>query len=253
MRRPLVANLTRSRCAAFAVAGFQKGGSMLPFTAEGVATTIATLLDQAAAERGRATLAIPGGRSPGPVLAALAGQLSPFVRERLHLLWVDERAVPVDHPDRNDGLTLAAWKTGGRLPAHVHSMPAENPDLEAAAQAYTQTLHAVTAGDPLDVALLGIGEDGHIASLFPDHPGLDELDPVFAIADSPKPPPRRLSLSFAVLSRSRANLVLALGEAKGSVYRAVREGEQRRSLPVSLLPRERTTWYLDDAAAAAAR
>lgn len=226
---------------------------MLPFTPEGVATTIATLLDQAAAERGRATLAIPGGRSPGPVLQNLADQLSPFVRERLHLLWVDERAVPVDHGDRNDAPTLAAWKAGGELPAHVHPMPAEEPDLEAAAQRYAQTLKEVTAGDPLDVTLLGIGEDGHIASLFPDHPGLDELDPVFAVTDSPKPPPRRLSMSFAVLSRARANLVLALGEAKGTVYRAVRENGPQRALPVSLLPAERTSWYLDDAAAASAR
>ena len=85
---------------------------MLPYLPPTVAEAIAALLDQAAAERGRCTLAIPGGRSPGPVLTALAGILTPFVRERLHLLWLDERAVPLGHADRNDAPTLAAWREG---------------------------------------------------------------------------------------------------------------------------------------------
>ena len=208
---------------------------MLPYTPSAVADALLGLLDQAAAERGRATLAIPGGRSPGPVLTALAERLDPFVRNRLHLLWVDERAVPVGHPDRNDLPTLAAWKAGDLLPAAVHAMPAEADDLEAAASAYAATLQAATAGGVLDVVLLGIGEDGHVASLFPHHPGLQELDPVFAVTDSPKPPARRLTLSLPVLTEARSRFILGLGAAKGAVY----------------LPRAGTTWYLDDAAVAA--
>ena len=224
---------------------------MLPYSAEGLAQTIATALDEAAALRGRATLAIPGGRSPGAVLERVAALISPFVRERLHLLWVDERAVAVGHADRNDLATLAAWERGGPLPAHVHAMPAEAEDLEAAAQQYAATLAEATGGDALDVALLGIGEDGHIASLFPEHPGLKELDPVFAIYDSPKPPSQRLSMSLGVISQARACLVLSLGAAKGEVFKAIREQGAQPLYPVSLLPEAQVAWYLDDAATAA--
>ena len=225
---------------------------MLPYLPETVAEAIAALLDEAAFARGRATLAIPGGRSPGPVLTALAHCLSPFVRERLHLLWLDERGVPVGHPDRNDAPTLAAWEAGGALPAFVHRMPAEAEDLEAAALSYTATLHAATGGGPLDVSLVGIGEDGHFASLFPNHAGLTDLAEVFAISDSPKPPPRRLSLGLGPISQSRKLVILALGSAKGAVAKRAWAGPDR-AIPVSLLPASRCVWYLDDAAAAAAR
>lgn len=225
---------------------------MLPYLPETVAEAIAALLDQAAAERGFATLAIPGGRSPGPVLTALARILSPFVRERLHLLWLDERAVPLGNADRNDAPTLAAWQAGGPLPAFVHAMPAEADDLEGAAERYAATLRAATHGGPLDVCLIGIGEDGHLASLFPQHAGLSEIAPVFAVSDSPKPPARRLTMGLAPLTEAGALLILALGAAKGDVARRAWAGASR-DLPVSLLPKAKTIWYLDDAAAATAR
>lgn len=226
---------------------------MLPYQPATVAEALYTLLDQAAATRGRATLAIPGGRSPGPVLTALAGLCSPFVRERLHLLWLDERAVPLGHADRNDAPTLAAWQAGGALPAFVHPMPAERADLDAAAAEYAEVLRHATGGSGvIDVCLVGIGEDGHLASLFPNHAGLKELAEVFAIHDSPKPPAKRLTLSLPVLHRAGQHVVLALGAAKGAVaVRAVKGADP--ALPVSLLPRGRTVWYLDDAAAAALR
>jgi len=220
---------------------------MLPYSPATVAEALATLLDAAAAARGRATLAIPGGRSPGPVLTALAGLVDGFLRPRLHLLWLDERAVPVGHADRNDLPTLAAWREGGELPAHVHPMPAESPDLTAAAAAYADTLARATAGAGLDACLVGIGEDGHLASLFPHHPGLRELGDVFPVVDSPKPPARRLTLSLPVLHRAGTLVVLALGAAKGSVAKQTRRGPDP-ALPVSLLPPARCVWYLDDAA-----
>jgi 6-phosphogluconolactonase len=224
---------------------------MLPYQPATVAEALYTLLDEAAATRGRATLAIPGGRSPGPVLTALAGLCGDFVRERLHLLWLDERAVPVGHADRNDAPTLAAWQAGGALPAFVHPMPAERADLDAAAAEYADRLQAATGGSgAIDACLVGIGEDGHLASLFPDHAGLKELADVFAIHDSPKPPPRRMTLSLPVLHRARQHLVIALGAAKGAIARRATAGADP-ALPVSLLPRARTVWYLDDAAAAA--
>jgi 6-phosphogluconolactonase len=223
---------------------------MLPYSPDTVAEALHALLDQAAAARGRATLAIPGGRSPGPVLTALAGLCEPFLRARLHLLWLDERAVPLGHPDRNDAPTLAAWQLGGPLPAHVHPMPAELGDLSGAAITYAQTLHTVTAGRGLDACLVGIGEDGHLASLFPNHAGLSELAEVFAIYDSPKPPLCRLTMSLPVLHRAERLLVLALGAAKGVIARRARKGADP-AVPVSMLPPARTVWYGDDAAVAA--
>lgn len=225
--------------------------TILPYTADTVAEWLLAVLDQAAAERGRATLAVPGGRSPGPVLERLAAWCPPFVRERLHLCWVDERAVPRDDPQRNDAAMLAAWQSGGPLPAHVEAMPAEEPDLEAAAHAYGRCLAAIGADQGFDAVLLGIGEDGHIASLFPDHPLLDDFGPVCAIHDSPKPPPRRLTVALPVLGASRAIAVLALGRAKGAVLaRARAAGGETRSVPVSLLPAAPTRLFLDDAATA---
>jgi 6-phosphogluconolactonase len=221
---------------------------MLPYHPKTVAEALHGLLDAAAAAHGRASLAIPGGRSPGAVLSELARICEPFLRARLHLLWLDERALPVGHPERNDGPTLSAWRAGGELPAHVHPMPAEDPDLDAAAARYAATLRSATRAGIIDACLVGIGEDGHCASLFPRHPALKELGDVIAVLDSPKPPPRRLTVTLPVLHRAERLLILALGEAKGGVAKRVRAGADP-GLPVSLLPQERCLWYLDDAAA----
>jgi 6-phosphogluconolactonase len=169
-----------------------------------------------------------------------------MVRERLHLHWLDERAVPAGHPERNDAATLAAWAAGGPLPARLHRMPAEAADLEAAAADYARGLPPV-----LDACLIGLGEDGHLASLFPGHPGLGELSPVFVVRDSPKPPPARLTLSLATIAAARLRAVLCLGAAKGWCWPRFRAGPDR-ACPASLLPQSGTVWYLDDAAVAAA-
>jgi len=224
--------------------------AMLPYHPATVAEAIHVFLDRAAVARGRATLAIPGGRSPGPVLTALAGICEPFLRERLHLLWLDERAVPLGDGDRNDAPTLAAWTAGGALPAHVHPMPAEEKDLDRAAADYADTMRRSLVGGALDVALVGIGEDGHCASLFPNHPGLKDLGEVMVVRDSPKPPKNRLTMTLPVLHRTRDLVILALGAAKGRIAAAARRGPNP-AIPVSLLPQERCWWYLDDEAARA--
>lgn len=225
----------------------------LPYNPRSIAETIYAALDEAVRIRDRASLAIPGGSSPGPVLSALAGLLEDWILQRLHLCWVDERAVPVGHEDRNDQAMLAHWRAGGAEPAHVHPMPAERSDLEAAAMDYAGTIRSATGDGIFDVVLLGIGPDGHIASLFPDHPGLDQFAEVFPVIDSPKPPPRRLTLSLPVLARARQRLVLVQGEQKGAVAERVRAGERGPQLPVSLLPEQRTVWYCDEDAAARLR
>jgi 6-phosphogluconolactonase len=217
----------------------------LVFDPDLVAEVILDELRRAVEERGRAVIAIPGGRSPGPVLTALAGRLPEEVRSRLHLFWVDERSVPPGDKERNSSATLAAWKQGGPLPAYVYPMPAEYQDLEAAAREYAGTLDEVAEGRSLDLCLLGIGEDGHIASLFPNHPGLLRDEPVFAVYDSPKPPLRRLTLSLPIISSAGLRIVLASGREKGLVLNRAAKGPDP-SLPVSLLPSKNTIWFVDD-------
>lgn len=225
---------------------------MLPYSSTTVAEALLTALDIAVTARGRATLAIPGGRSPGPVLTELARRCEPYLRKRLHLFWLDERAVPLGHAERNDAPSLAAWRRGGPLPTFIHPMPAEDADLEAAAERYAATLAEATGGGALDACLVGMGEDGHVASLFPHQAGLQELSPVFVVRDSPKPPAIRLTLGLSVLNQAQAVMVLVLGAAKGVIAARAWRGPDP-ALPVSLLPRERTWWYLDDDAAAACR
>lgn len=225
-------------------------GPMLPYVPAAVAEALYEHLDAAAARHGQATLAIPGGRSPGAVLTQLARMCTPFVRQRLHLLWLDERAVPVGHPERNDAATLAAWDAGGPRPARIHAMPAEAADLAVAADAYARTLREATGGRQLDACLIGVGEDGHLASLFPRHRGLSELSECFAVEDAPKPPPRRLTLSLPAINGAGLRLVLCLGTAKAWCWDRYRAGPDP-SCPASLLPRAATRWFLDDAAVAA--
>lgn len=208
-----------------------------------VAEVILDELRRAVDKHGLVTMAIPGGRSPGPVLTALAGRMPDEVRCRLHLFWVDERSLPPGDKERNSSATLAAWKRGGPLPAHVYPMPAEYQDLEAAAREYGGTLDKVTEARPLDLCLLGVGEDGHLASLFPDHPGLRRSEPVFAVYDSPKPPLRRVTLSLPVISSAGLRIVLASGE-KGLLFNRAGKGPDP-SLPVSLLPVKNTIWFVD--------
>lgn len=222
---------------------------MLPYVPGAVAEALLDHLDAAVVRRGRATLAIPGGRSPGAVLGHLAAICPARVRERLHLLWLDERAVPCGHPERNDAPTLAAWDAGGARPAWIHRMPAEAANLQAAADGYARTLRLATAGQAVDACLVGIGEDGHFASLFPRHPALSELSDCVVVADAPKPPPRRLTLSLPVVAGAGLRVVLCLGAAKGWCWRRFSAGPDR-SCPVSLLPAQGTLWYLDDAAVA---
>ena len=124
------------------------------------------------------------------------------LRKKLSLLcWMKGGAAGTRRP-----ATMLYRESGGPLPAQVLPMPAENPDLAAAAATYAQHL-AAADGQPLSSCLIGIGEDGHFASLFPEHPGLDELDPVF-VRQPLKPPALRLSMSLAVIRAATSKEVL---------------------------------------------
>ncbi|HWT20443.1 MAG TPA: 6-phosphogluconolactonase, partial [Variovorax sp.] len=143
----------------------------------------------------------------------------------------DERCLPVGNSQRNSRMARDTLLDQVPIPrANIHTMPAEAGPVEGAAQ-YAQTLHAI--GD-FDLVLLGLGEDGHTASLFPDHDWgtADDSADVLPVFDAPKPPPERVSLSAARLSRARCVLFLADGESKREAVARWRAGD---SIPASVI------------------
>jgi 6-phosphogluconolactonase len=219
--------------------------------AAGVADAAARLVVAAAAkcidERGEFRLVVPGGRSIAGVFDRLAREpeRDQVDWRRVTLLFADERAVPPDHPDSNYRLARVALldPLGDPLP-RVRRMRGEAADLEAAAREY----HAELAV-PADLVVLGLGEDGHIASLFPGSPLLDEHWLRVAVTvDSPKPPPRRITLTpRALLDAREGLLVLATGTAKGAAARAaLTEATDFHRLPARLA--RDAVWLLDAAA-----
>jgi 6-phosphogluconolactonase len=182
---------------------------------------------------------------------------------RVHVWWADERYVPADSDDRNDKAAFAALLDHLPLdPALIHRMPASDSqygeDVEAAAAAYAAELAAAVppeqGGDVphFDALLLGIGPDGHCASLFPEHPGVyEEKAAVIAVRNSPKPPPTRLSLTFRALDAANEVWFIASGEGKAKAVAMALSGADRVHVP-SAGPRgrERTLWLIDEAAAA---
>jgi 6-phosphogluconolactonase len=206
----------------------------------------------AIAARGRFTIALPGGSVASnffPYLAAAALDWS-----RTEFFWVDERAVPPSDPDSNYRLARSLWFEPAEVPqACIHRMPTDEADLDRAASAYAEQLRSV-AGDPprLDFVLLGVGSDGHVASIFPGHASSRmEGDTVVVVQDAPKPPPRRLTLTIPVLAGAERVVILALGQSKAQpVHDALRDGKS--ALPLALVIRQsRHPWVLLDPDAAA--
>ena len=173
---------------------------------------------------------------------------------RVDVWWGDERYVPADDPERNAGQARAAFlDLVGVDPARVHEVPASDaghPDVEAAAAAYGDEVRAHGTGR-FDVVMLGVGPDGHVASLFPGFPQLDVDDRItVAVTDSPKPPPERVSLTYGALNRAREVWFLASGEAKAEAVARALAGADRHDVPATgVHGEERTRWLLDQAAA----
>ena len=185
------------------------------------------------AERGLFSIALAGGSVATSCFPALA--VLPIDWTKTHFWWADERAVPATDPESNYGLAERLWLIPAGVPASsIHRMPADDVDLVAAADAYGEELSGALGRVPvLDLAILGMGPDGHIASLFPGHRLLDEHDRIAAaITDAPKPPPHRLTLTLPVLQRARTVVVAAFGASKAmALGKAL--GDSSSSLPVA--------------------
>jgi 6-phosphogluconolactonase len=200
---------------------------------------------------GRASLGLSGGRTPVATYRALAsGPLRSRVDwARVRIYFADERAVPRDDPESNFRLAREVLIDPlGIPPRNIHRMKGEYPDLQVAVEEYEAHLT-----EPIDVLILGVGEDGHVASLFPGTPLVSEtVRRVAMVADSPKPPARRLTLTARALAEARRVLVLATGTEKAEAVARALEGEVgARELPARLV-RERD-WFLDRAAAGGLR
>ena len=174
---------------------------------------------------------------------------------RVVFWWGDERFVPADSPDRNARQAREALLDHVDVdPANVHEVPASDAvdTAEDAAAAYSTDLRDHGAG-AFEVLMLGIGPDGHCASLFPGHPALGARDAVaVAVHDSPKPPPDRVTLTFETLQRSRAVWFIASGEGKAeAVARALAEDGSVEETPARGVRGEETVWWLDEDAASA--
>ena len=215
--------------------------------ADAAARVVRDVAAQAIADRGVFRVAFPGGRTPRALLERLAAEpyRSQIEWGRVVVLFADERAVPPDHADSNYRLVREALldPLGAEAPI-ARRMAADSPDLEQAARDYSLELEL-----PLDLAVLGIGEDGHIASLFPGSPLLRASDArVGAVTDSPKPPSRRLTLLPRVLAEARTVLVLATGAEKaGAAAAAFAESGDASACPARLV--RDGVWLLDADAA----
>lgn len=218
-------------------------------------------LQRSREQRGVAHLALSGGTTPGRTYELLASKADALAG--VQLWFADERCVPPDDPESNYRLVAHTLLEPAAIPAErVHRMQGEAGPQEGArrytaelAQLAADDAHREAAGLPvLDVIVLGIGPDGHVASLFPGAATLDagERAVCLGVSDSPKPPPERITLSLAVLRAARECVLLATGAGKADAVAAML-GEPTRHVPASLLARERLTVILDDAAAPAAR
>jgi 6-phosphogluconolactonase len=202
-----------------------------------LARRVAEEAASAVAARGLFSLALPGGSVATtffPRLAATGVDWS-----RTHFFWGDERAVPPADPESNFGLARSLWLEPARVPAsQIHRMEADAPDLPAAAAAYSDVMVRLLGSPPvLDLALLGVGPDGHVCSLFPGHPLLaEERVWVAVVEDSPKPPSRRLTLTLPVLAAAGLVVVAALDGSKAAVVQEALERPESR-LPLALVAR----------------
>lgn len=208
------------------------------------AQRIADTLKAAIETSGAATLALSGGTTPRAAYEALA-KISGIDWKRVDVYFGDERAVPPNHPDSNFLMAQRAlFESVALPPGNIHRILAEQPDLDAVARAYEGLLPS-----RFSLLILGIGEDGHTASLFPGSPALNERTRRVLPVIGPKPPPQRFSITPPVIEAAERCIMLATGAGKtDAVYRALREPLDVQTTPSALA--RSALWIMDHAAAA---
>jgi len=212
---------------------------------------------------GTASVVLTGGGIGTAVLEQVAALAAEPVRERVDwtavdVWWGDERFVPADDDERNEKQARRALLDAVGIPAErVHAMPASDGPFgepEDAAAWYAGDLAGAAAPDRdlprFDVLLLGMGPEGHVASIFPDSPAAMDDRPVVAVRNCPKPPPTRISLGFPAINTAEEVWLLVSGEAKAPAVARALAGAAAIDLPAAAVHGTRATrWLLDEAAA----
>ena len=214
--------------------------------ARAAAATIAADARAAIAARGRFAVAVSGGHTPWIMLRALAEENIPW--PGVHVFQVDERVAPDGHPDRNlTHLRESLLQRAPLRPEQLHAMPVESPDLAAAATQYALALREVAGSPPiLDLVHLGLGPDGHTASLVPGDAVLDVTDEDVALTGVYQGR-RRMTLTYPTLNRARRVLWVVTGSEKVEMLRRLRDGDV--SIPAGRVRREQALVLADRAAA----
>jgi 6-phosphogluconolactonase len=198
------------------------------------------------AARGRYALAVSGGHTPWIMLRALAGEDIHW--PAVHVFQVDERVAPDGDPDRNlTHLRESLLQYVPLLPEQVHAMPVESPDLEAAARKYALVLQQVAGSPPaLDLVHLGLGPDGHTASLTPGDAALNIMDADVAVSGVYQGR-RRMTLTYPAINRARRVLWLVTGGDKTQMFRRLLDGDE--SIPAGRVRNDQALVLADRAAA----
>jgi 6-phosphogluconolactonase len=220
------------------------------------ASRIAKALREAVRARGRATLALSGGETPRATYTRLAAEADvPW--PSIDVLWVDERAVPPDHARSNYRLAKETLLDAAHVPGdHVHRMHGDAKDLTVSATEYEAVLRARTVGQAvgvpiLDVVVLGVGDDGHTASLFPGEPEVDLQDELVVAVAAKKDREARLTLTAPVLIAARVMFVLAVGAKKTPALERAWAVSGTRSETPARIAREcrgNVVWVIDKSA-----
>ena len=215
--------------------------------ARAAATFIAAEARTAANDRGVFTLAVSGGTSPWKMLGFLLSEDMPWAQ--VQIFQVDERIAPGGDPDRNlTHLQECLLSKAPLSPEQMHAMPVEHEDSEAAADEYAETLNRI-AGDPpiLDLVHLGLGPDGHTASLVPGDSVLDVSDRDVALA-GPYQKRMRMTLTYPVIDRARRILWLATGDSKTEMLQRLKDGDH--AIPAGRVCPDHAVVFADRAATA---
>jgi len=218
-------------------------------TAQAAAAMVAGEARAAVKARGRFIIAVSGGRTPWIMLRALASEEVPW--ENVHVVQVDERVAPDGDPDRNlTHLRESLLEHTPMRPEQIHAMPVESPDLELAAIKYASTLGEIAGSPPtLDLVHLGLGPDGHTASLVPGDPvtGVTRADVALTGVYQGR---RRMTLTYPVINRARRILWLVTGKEKVDMLARLNAGDL--SIPAGRISREQAVVFADRAAAGVA-
>lgn len=227
--------------------------------ADAVAARLITRLVDLQSARGDASVILTGGRVGIATLASVAASPARAAIDwrRLNLWWGDERYVPNGDPERNETQARDALLDHVPVdPDRVHAMPADDGDLspEDAAERYAGVLAERSGGSAvvphLDICLLGVGPDAHVASLFPEEPALYEQRSVVAVRGAPKPPPTRLTLTLPTIRTADEVWLIVAGEDKAGAVRMALSGAGEVQVPAAgARGRLQTRWLLDRAAA----